>query len=151
MASNCTEHYNLNQWAPEDRVMREDFNADNAAVDAALAGIALHNCKLYMGSYVGTGNRASSADSENAVVLKFPFRPMVVFMHLELLDAESGVPAYHILFRDKTSGYNSSGTQKSLSLVWGEDSVTLHTTSSGTAAGMFNGSDTTYRYIALGI
>ena len=53
MASNCTEHYNLNQWAPEDRVMREDFNADNAAVDAALAGIALHNCKLYMGSYVG--------------------------------------------------------------------------------------------------
>ena len=149
--SRKTTNLGLHLWSEDDYVLMEDFNADNAAVDAALAGIALHNCKLYMGSYVGTGNRASSADSENAVVLKFPFQPMVVFMHLELLDAESGVPAYHILFRDKTSGYNSSGTQKSLSLVWGEDSVTLHTTSNGTAAGMFNAADTTYRYIALGI
>ena len=151
MASNHTEHYNLSQWEAEDRVKREDFNADNAAVDAALAGIALHNCKLYMGSYAGTGNRATSADSEDAVVLKFDFKPMVVFLHLELLDAEGGVPTYHILFRDKTEGYNATGSQKSLHLVWGEDSVTLHTTSSGTASGMFNAADSTYRYIALGI
>ena len=31
-----TQHYQLNQWDPEDRILRVDFNADNAAADAAL-------------------------------------------------------------------------------------------------------------------
>ena len=31
-----TTHYQLNQWDGEDRILRMDFNADNAAVDAAL-------------------------------------------------------------------------------------------------------------------
>ena len=29
-----TEHLQLNQWAPEDRILRQDFNADNAKLDA---------------------------------------------------------------------------------------------------------------------
>ena len=33
---NKTTHYQLNQWDPEDRIMRSDFNADNAATDEAL-------------------------------------------------------------------------------------------------------------------
>lgn len=35
-----TEHYQLNQWDAGDRVLRTDFNADNAALDAALHGLA---------------------------------------------------------------------------------------------------------------
>lgn len=35
---NYTEKYQLNQWAEEDRILRTDFNADNAKVEAALAG-----------------------------------------------------------------------------------------------------------------
>lgn len=35
-----TENYLLNQWDDSDRVLREDFNADNAAVDAALYALA---------------------------------------------------------------------------------------------------------------
>ena len=31
-----TTHYQLNQWAPDDRIMRTDFNGDNAAIDEAL-------------------------------------------------------------------------------------------------------------------
>ncbi len=31
-----TQHYQLNQWAPEDPVLHADFNRDNALVDAAL-------------------------------------------------------------------------------------------------------------------
>ena len=31
-----TTHYELNQWAGEDRIMRVDFNADNQKLDAAL-------------------------------------------------------------------------------------------------------------------
>ena len=36
MASNHTTNYQLNQWAKSDRVMMDDFNADNAKIDAAL-------------------------------------------------------------------------------------------------------------------
>ena len=32
-----TSNYNLSQWAGEDRILREDFNADNAKIEAALA------------------------------------------------------------------------------------------------------------------
>ena len=31
-----TSNYQLSQWDAEDRIQREDFNSDNAKVDAAL-------------------------------------------------------------------------------------------------------------------
>lgn len=34
-----TEHYQLNQWELSDRIRMEDFNADNAKIAAALAGL----------------------------------------------------------------------------------------------------------------
>lgn len=37
MPSNFTEHYNLSQWEKTDKILMEDFNADNAKLDAALA------------------------------------------------------------------------------------------------------------------
>ena len=37
MASNYTSSYKLNQWAASDRVLRTEFNADNAKIDAALS------------------------------------------------------------------------------------------------------------------
>ena len=40
MATNHTTHYDLNQWQATDQVLRTDFNADNAKIDAALAGKA---------------------------------------------------------------------------------------------------------------
>ena len=36
MPSNHTPNYALNQWERDDRVLMEDFNADNAKIDAAL-------------------------------------------------------------------------------------------------------------------
>ncbi len=33
-----TDQYELNQWDPTDRILREDFNADNLKIAAALAG-----------------------------------------------------------------------------------------------------------------
>lgn len=35
-ASGTTEHYGLSQWAEDDLILRQDFNHDNAAIDAAL-------------------------------------------------------------------------------------------------------------------
>lgn len=35
-----TEQYQLNQWDRSDRILMEDFNGDNARIDAALAALA---------------------------------------------------------------------------------------------------------------
>lgn len=40
MASQQTPNYKLSRWAGTDRIMMEDFNRDNAAIDAALKGNA---------------------------------------------------------------------------------------------------------------
>lgn len=39
MSTNHTEHYNLSQWEKSDKVQMEDFNADNAKIDAALKAL----------------------------------------------------------------------------------------------------------------
>ena len=68
MSTNHTRNYDLCQWEASDKVLREDFNADNAKIDAALgshatqiaqalttAGNAFSPGKLPVvtGSYVG--------------------------------------------------------------------------------------------------
>ena len=40
MSTNKTTNYSLNQWVKSDRVLMEDFNADNAKIDAALAALS---------------------------------------------------------------------------------------------------------------
>lgn len=37
MATNKTTNYQLNQWAKTDRILMDDFNADNQKLDAAIA------------------------------------------------------------------------------------------------------------------
>ena len=46
MATNKTTNYQLNQWEPTDQVLRTDFNADNAKIDAALKGLADQDAEL---------------------------------------------------------------------------------------------------------
>lgn len=36
-ATNTTPHYHLSQWEENDRILRQDFNADLASIDTALA------------------------------------------------------------------------------------------------------------------
>ena len=40
MASSYTTNYQLNQWSAADQVLRTEFNADNAKIDAALKGLS---------------------------------------------------------------------------------------------------------------
>ena len=39
MASSYTSNYNLCQWAADDKVLRTEFNADNAKIDAAIKAV----------------------------------------------------------------------------------------------------------------
>ena len=58
MASEQTANFGLNQWAAEDRVMRTEFNADNAKIDAALGAIP----KIVTGTYTGDGTETRFID-----------------------------------------------------------------------------------------
>ena len=67
MPSNQTPNYALSQWERDDRILMDDFNADNAKIDAVLGAHAgtltahtealtkLGNCRIEVFDYVGTG------------------------------------------------------------------------------------------------
>ena len=46
-STNKTANIHLNQWAASDPVLREDFNADNAAIDAAFDNILVRKLAEY--------------------------------------------------------------------------------------------------------
>ena len=83
-----TTNYQLNQWAKSDRVMMDDFNADNTKIDAALkanadaaaaasAAVALcGNCKIETSTYTGNGKYGSA----NPTTLIFPKKPTLLFV-----------------------------------------------------------------------
>ena len=65
-----TTNYQLNQWAKSDRIMLEDFNADNAKIDAALGAL-----QIVTGIYTGSGN-----DANCRVDVALGFRPKAVLV-----------------------------------------------------------------------
>ena len=94
---NQTSNYQLSQWDPEDRILRTDFNSDNAKVDAALKANAnaisseastrssavsslttklnkKGNVKVEIMTYEGTGEYGASHPSS----LTFSGRPLLV-------------------------------------------------------------------------
>ena len=50
-----TEHYGLNLWDLEDRIKMEDFNSDNAKLDAALASFTQGGAGLLLDTFNGEG------------------------------------------------------------------------------------------------
>ena len=62
MPSNQTPNYALSQWERTDKVLMEDFNADNAKIDAALKSKG--DCYMIAKAYGGTGDSGTSAPSQ---------------------------------------------------------------------------------------
>ena len=85
---NKTANFQLTQWEKTDRIMMEDFNRDNAAIDAALKSNAdkaaalqtalasCGNCQIGISTYTGTGTRGE----EYPTVITFPKMPTVFFV-----------------------------------------------------------------------
>ena len=85
---NKTANFQLTQWEKTDRIMMEDFNRDNAAIDTALKSNAdkaaalqtalasCGNCKIVYGTYTGTGK----AGSANPNKLTFDGDPLFVII-----------------------------------------------------------------------
>ena len=85
---NKTTNFQLTQWEKTDRIMMEDFNRDNAAIDTALKSNAdkaaalqtalasCGNCQIGISTYTGTGTRGE----EYPTVITFPKMPTVFFV-----------------------------------------------------------------------
>ena len=71
MASGQTANFGLNQWVAKDPVLREEFNQDNAKLDAVLEQLSAEY--ICIGSYTGDG----TADTRT---IPLPFTPQLVMV-----------------------------------------------------------------------
>ena len=137
MASNHTTNYQLCQWEATDKVLRTDFNQDNAKIDAALAALqqGKGNCHILAGNYVGTGHYNTSGAS----TLTFDHIPLAVFIYN---------PSIFFAVRGNTSGQVlNNGGGWTISVQWSEHGLTWYSRNS--AAEQMNTSGQTYYYLAL--
>ena len=174
MATNQTENYDLNQWLSTDQVQRTDFNADNAKLDAALAGkaeaetvSALQTAvaakaeqtavdalsaqvaalpRIAAGTYVGTGTSDSSGPCRLDFT-DFLGRPP----QLVVVRPQAGMGDGLVLLQgmtesmDALSGNYGSGSNNTVS--WSGASVSWY---AEFAASQFNNKGTIYHYFAIG-
>ena len=155
MASNHTTNYNLNQWEATDKVLRTEFNADNAKIDAALktnadaiaanaAELGEHaaslltkgNCQIYHASYAGDGNTSRT--------FAFPGVPLIVWTtgpYFQMMAMQGNANAWTL----------EGGNHWGMEAVWSGNSLTLNYL--GTFAGgdskMGNEVGSTYYIVAL--
>ena len=138
-----TANYGLNQWDAGDRIMVEDFNADNAKVDAALGDheervdalettcASLGNCLFYTASYTGNGGTASHT---------FPHKPMVVMIKTPY------TPYQLIFWQGQTSVYPIGANYYEVNLTWNGNTVSWSSNNLDYGA---NQKGTTYHILAL--
>ena len=143
-----TTNYQLNQWAKSDRVMMDDFNADNLKVDSALAalGEAIAAApKIAVGSYTGSGSCGASSPR----TLTFAFQPKLVIIvenSWDYLKAGTALISGQSLSAGIGGGTNS-GACLSLTVSWSGNSVTWYGPSAEKQLDMEN---TEYFYCAVG-
>ena len=154
-----TEHYQLNQWDAADPVRREDFNADNAKLDAAIAavrnetaenlqelarnvsanlGSGGQNCRIAWGSYTGDGT--FGAVSPNSISVGFA--PVMLFL-VDLENAGGG----SLTFWRGCGSYQPFMSSTS-TITWSNTGVTWYNNQYATY--QYNESGHTYLYCVLG-
>lgn len=118
----------------EDRVTKE-------YVEGLLAGCG--NCKIFAGSYVGTGTYGES----NPTSLTFPFTPKLIFVK-----AFSAAVPFMFLYPGQThTGYIlSDETSSSMQTTWSENEKNVSWYHSVAANLQMNESHTDYFYFAIG-
>ena len=122
MPSNQTANYALSQWERTDKVQMEDFNADNAKLDAALKAAAdgrsalqaalntKGNCTVGVFTYQGTGTHGR----DNPTRITFPKMPVAyIIVGNSLLVGRGGASEYTYIYSSSTyanCGHSSTPT-----------------------------------------
>ena len=135
-----TEYYQLCLWDEDDRILMDDFNADNAKIDTALAAHDgkldwLGNCRIETGSYTGTGE----AGEEQANSLTFAGSPICVVVY------GSAFPA--VLMRHGQSVHFGSASSSVLFATVSNQTITWY--HSLRAHDQMNETGITYYYLAI--
>ena len=153
MASQETPNYRLSRWAGTDRIMMEDFNRDNAAIDAALKSNAdkaaalqtalasCGNCKIVYGTYTGNGKYGSA----NPNKLTFSGKPVLVIVQAQNNSTNFDFHLRMIRGCDWAVGDRDNYSYTN-SVAWGENYVSWYNDKAGT---QFNLQGSVYSYIAL--
>ena len=129
MSTNHTPNYALSQWEATDPVLRADFNADNAKIDAALkaeadARTALassRNCQAYTTSYAGTGTAGQSRPNS----LSFTRQPF--FIHVG--GAED--PGFSAVYGQTASVSYALGAVRYVRITWSGNRVSWYEENEG--------------------
>ena len=86
MASNHTTNFNLSQWEENDEVLRVDFNADNAAIEAALTAVegayTPENPDFVIGTYTGNSPGGTGKNSQHITLGFSPSYVQIIDPHL---------------------------------------------------------------------
>ena len=154
---NQTEQFQLNQWEKSDRIMMEDFNADNAKTEQVLADHSATlaeqaaliakcgNCKIVCGSYTGSGHYGNNSKN----TLSFDHKPMLVFVQ-EKNYVDSSVDYHLRMVRDSVwSNGKADNYRFAQTVSWGDKSVSWYSASGTNAEMQFNKSSAVYTYVAL--
>ena len=136
MATNHTEHWDLNQWEAEDGVCRADFNDDNQKIETALTRL---------GSCFSIG--ATGYDSSADVTVELGRKPLMVIVFCEygFKSAYSTTFPGHAIAMQGMDGYRdegSSATHEKLALKLTDTGFTLYKNGLSTKFGP-------YYYLAL--
>ncbi len=149
---NKTPNYQLSQWTRVDRVLMDDFNADNAKIDAALKADAdalaaadavltaalqkKGNCQIVYTTYVGTGEYGP--DHPNTLTFDAP--PMLIFICGDYI-------RMGFLFRNWELTRPTNTETGGFHAAWRENSVSWY--NSYDADDQYNSRNNTYHVIAF--
>ena len=143
MPTSQTPNYQLNQWSRDDRILMEDFNADNAKIDAAIAGhegrvAALErcapfwgNCRIYASDYIGTGEFGKDHPS----TMTFPKKPVWI----TILN-DTGQVQVNILPKDIDYEYSSATSNHKVSVKWNGSTLSWYGSSARVQMNALNAS-----------
>lgn len=145
---NKTANFQLTQWEKTDRILMEDFNRDNAAIDAALKGSAdavaalqtalekCGNCRITLSSYTGTGTLGEAHPTS----LTFAEPPLLVF----ILGPESGFMA-----RGRAMNAFQVSSNSALATTWSADQKTVSWYTPYDAKYQLNTKDAVYQVLCF--
>ena len=138
-----TTNYQLNQWEKTDRIMMDDFNADNEKIDAALGRLEQNlNCRVVFGSYTGDGKTERS--------ITFDGTPLAVFIQCDndigSAFFQRGCHSAGLIAR----GSSIAASASRLNVSWSGNSVTWTIGyTEHTAEAVLNEKNRPYHYVAL--
>ena len=145
---NKTANFQLTQWEKTDRIMMEDFNRDNAAIDAALQSNAdkaaalqtalasCGNCRITISNYKGTGTLGEAHPTS----LTFAEPPLLVF----ILGPESGFMA-----RGRAMNAFQVSSNSALATTWSADQKTVSWYTPYDAKYQLNTKDAVYQVLCF--